>query len=361
MSNTTGAGPQQWNLPDNCATMPVVLEQPHFDVVIVPFSSAEVRAACLGAVRSMEPSHDRLVVLGNCSTDDSCLMAERAGAEVVRLEHNTGFTGGMNRALTRTDSPWVLLLNPDCAPQPDYVARLFDAALESPESIEIGSVTGLLVRAAGPNLEPTDIIDAAAMVVTPQGRHFDRLAGAGLDHAPKDRAWVFGGTGAATLFRRTALEDVAYPDGEVFPSSFFAYREDAELAWRLQWRAWRCLFVPEALAHHGRGFRLELGRRDQANINRLSVRNRFLLRVHCADLAWHLRCFPWWLMRDLVVVGACLTIERQSFPALLEAWRLRSDAWKRRRWVLSRSKASSRQVSHWFRRPTGRTKEVDAS
>jgi GT2 family glycosyltransferase len=161
---------------------------------------------------------------------------------------------------------------------------------------------------------------------------------------------VFGGTGAATLYRRDALTDIAYADGQVFAESFFAYREDAELAWRLQWRGWRCLYVPDAAASHGRGFQPEGGRQGHDDVNRWSVRNRFLLRLHCADLGWHLRCFPWWKLRDLLVIGACLTIERSSLPGLVDVWRGRTDALERRRWVLSRRTVSSRRLSRWFRR-----------
>ena len=164
------------------------------------------------------------------------------------------------------------------------------------------------------------------MIVTCSGRHFDRGAGT-IDDGTYDRpAWVFGGTAAAILLRREALDDVAYPDNEFFAESFFAYREDAELAWRLQLRDWRCLYTPSAVAAHRRGFRPEVGRRGHVAINRFSVRNRFLLRRHCADFWWHLRCFPWWLLRDLLVVGACLTVERASLPALGDVRRLRSDS-----------------------------------
>jgi hypothetical protein len=197
------------------------------------------------------------------------------------------------------------------------------------------------------------------MVVSPSGRHLDRGAGEPDDGRYARQALVFGGTGAALLLRRCAIDDVSYPGAELLAESFFAYREDAELAWRLQWRGWHCLYVPDAVAVHQRHLRPEAGRgssraedagaRSSASINALSVRNRFLLRFHCADLGWHLRCLPWWLLRDLLVVVACLTIERRSLPALAEVWTGRRDALARRRHVLGRARVRSRQVSRWFR------------
>jgi GT2 family glycosyltransferase len=358
----TGGNAPGWQVgtePGLCHHADVALETA-FDAVVVTHNDAETLPACLRALRSLDPAPHRTLIIDNASTDRSPEIAEDVGAEVHRCPRNSGFAGGMNRGFALSDAPWVLSVNPDCALGPDFVGRLLAAVEGRPEADETGSATGLLLRARGPDLEEDPRVDAAGMVVTPSGRHFDRAAGETMARAPSRQAWVFGGTGAATLYRKAALEDVAYPDRQVFPESFFAYREDAELAWRLQWRGWRCLYVPEARAHHRRGFRPEDGRRGRHWINRHSVKNRFLMRLHCADLGWHVRCFPWWWVRDLAVVGACLTIETSSLPALAEAWRWRRDGRRRRRWVLDRARVPSRQVSRWFRKPSGWADEVTA-
>jgi len=332
-----------------------------YSVVIVTHDHAETLAACLAAVEGLAPAPARVVVVDNASTDGSAEIAEqRAGglaATIVREDQNTGFAAASNRGISITSEPWVLLLNPDCAPRPDLVQRLLDAVSNHPEGARIGAVSPKLLRAEGPNIEPQSVIDAAGMVVTCSGRHFDRGAGTDDDGTYDRPAWVFGGTAAAILLRREALVDVAYPDNEFLAESFFAYREDAELAWRLQLRSWQCLYAPSAVAAHRRGFRPEAGRRGHVAINRFSVRNRFLLRRHCADFWWHLRCFPWWLVRDLLVVGACLTVERASLAALGDVRRLRSDSSRRRTWVLERRTAPPRQIARWFRR-RGRVEEV---
>jgi GT2 family glycosyltransferase len=304
-------------------------------------------------VTALDPAPAEVVLVDNASSDGSAEIAAArtaAGLKLIRETANTGFAAAVNRGLAETSAPWVFLLNPDCAPRPGFVGELLRAVDQRPEADAIASVTGRLIRAADVALNPSETIDAAGMVVTSEGRHFDRGAGEPDDGCYSAPVWVFGGTGAATLYRRVALDDVAYPDGQIMAESFFAYREDAELAWRLQWRGWRCLYAPEAIAVHGRGFRPETGRTGHEFVNRLSVRNRFLLRLHCADLGWHLRCFPWWKIRDLMVIGACLTIERSSLPALGQVWRGRTDALARRRWVMSRRRVPSRHMSRWFRK-----------
>jgi len=330
-----------------------VPENTSFAVIVVTHDHVETLAACLDAVAALDPPPLEVVVVDNASSDGSAELAETrsdAGLRLIRETTNTGFAAAVNRGMAETSAAWILLLNPDCAPRPDFVARMFAEADQRPQLDEIGSITGRLIRSVDSSLEPSALLDAAGMVVTSSGRHFDRGAGEPNDGRYSHPAWVFGGTGAATLFRRSALADVAYPDGQILAESFFAYREDAELAWRLQWRGWRCLYAPNAVAVHGRGFRPERGRRGHEIINRLSVRNRFLLRIHCADWGWHLRCFPWWKIRDLLVIGACLTVEQSSLPALAEVWHGRGDALARRRWVMSRRRNSSRRITRWFRR-----------
>ncbi len=321
-------------------------------MIVVTHGHAATLPACLEAVARLEPPPERVAVVDNASADGSAEVAarfaDRLPLELVALGENLGFAAAANRAVAAGSAPWVLSLNPDCAPRPDFVARLLAAAEAAPG--RVGAATGRLLRAEGPGLHPTGALDAAGMVVLPSGRHLDRGAGEPDDGRYREPAWVFGGTAAATLYRREALADVAYPDGQTFAESFFAYREDAELAWRLQWRGWGTLYVPGAVAAHRRGFRPERGRRGHATINLHSVKNRFLLRLHCADLGWHLACFPWWAVRDLAVMGACLTVERTSLPALAAVWRLRRDALSRRRWVLGRATAPSRRVRRWFRR-----------
>jgi GT2 family glycosyltransferase len=344
-----------------CQDDVVNVESP-FAVVIVTFDHAETLPLCLAAVERLDPTPTRLVVVDNASTDASVEIASaRSGnldVQVLCEGQNTGFAAAANRGIAATSEPWVLLLNPDCAPKPDFVRHLFEAVASSAHATRIGAVSPKLLRAEGPNLEPGTTIDAAGMVVTPSGRHHDRGAGFADDGSFDRSAWVFGGTGAAILLRREALIDVAYPDEEIFAESFFAYREDAELAWRLQLRGWRCLYAPKAVAAHQRGFRPEKGRSGHETINRYSVRNRFLLRRHCADLRWNLRFFPWWFVRDLMVIGACLTVERPSLPALADVWRLRAESRRRRSWVLGRRTVPPRQINRWFRR-RGRVEEVE--
>ena len=329
------------------------------DVIVVVRSHAGTLAATLAGLAAQAAPPARVVVVDNASTDGSRDVARRfAGLlpfELIESPDNLGFSGAANRAIRRCDGRWLLSLNPDCRLAPDFLARLVTAAERDERA---GSASGLLLRGRGDDLAATDVVDSAGMIVTAGGRHHDRGAGRRLTSDLDRPASVFGASGAAALYRRAALDDVAYAGGEVFDETFFAYREDADLAWRLQRRGWSCLYWPAARAWHARGLRPEARRRGTPEINRHSVRNRFLLRWSNADWRWLIACFPWWLARDLTVVLACLTVERSSRPALAEAFALRRQQRARGRANAARKTVSGWRTAGWFL-PGGRVRRLE--
>jgi len=141
---------------------------------------------------------------------------------------------------------------------------------------------------------------------------------------------IAGTTGAAGFYRREALESARISTG-YFDADFFLYREDADLAWRLRRLGWKCLYVPGAVAYHRRR-NLPSRRRDMsATANYHSVKNRFLLRINNQSAGELFATLVPTLARDLVVLGACLTVERSSLPAFSWLWRNRRRLWKKRK------------------------------
>ena len=328
------------------------------DVVIVVHNHASTLAATLTGLAAQTLLPSRVVVVDNASSDGSRAILATSGVanlESIAWDTNRGFAAAANDGLRRCRAPWVLSLNPDCRLAPDFLADLVAAAARHERA---GAACGLLLRGLGSDLAATDVVDSAGMVANAAGRHFDRGAGLPWRSALDEPAWVFGATGAAALLRRAALDDVAYAGGEVFDEGFFAYREDADLAWRLQRRGWSCLYWPQALGWHGRGLRPEHARRGTPAINRLGVRNRFLLLWSNADWRWRLACFPWWALRHMLVLAACVSVERTSLGGLREAWMMREAQRRRGRENAARATVSSWRLAAWCM-PGRRVRKVE--
>ncbi|MDE2850439.1 MAG: glycosyltransferase [Acidobacteriota bacterium] len=339
------------------------------------------------ALANLQGPAFRLIVVDNASTDGTVQsLREHAGAagfpvEVIALDGNTGFAGGLNRALESAfgydpKPEWVLSLNADAWPAADYAERLIERARRfTSEERPVGAVTGRLVRAEG-RPEPgwrvsapaasqserpsaggrmsgrrTDrgVIDACGMALTRSWRHVDR----GSDQADHGQYGVtervFGGTGAATLFLSAALQDVAI-DGRVLDDDFHSYREDAELCFRLQERGWQALYEPRARAVHRR-VNLARRRRDMSpEVNFHSLKNRYLLQYYHRTLADLPRTLLATAMRELGIVAYVLLRERSSLAAYGWLWRHRRRLRERRRAIRSRRLVPARATAGWFGR-----------
>jgi GT2 family glycosyltransferase len=298
-------------------------------IVVVTHDSAADLPASLPSAAAQRGVEVEIVVVDSASRDGSVDAARRIapGARVIALPRNVGFSGAMNAGIEASNGRYVLALNPDCRLEPDFCAILARRLDARPEA---GSASGRILRAEGPELAATPFLDSTGIVFRASGRHFDR----GSEETAAGRYLVeeevAGTTGAAGLYRREALESALISTG-YFDEDFFLYREDADLAWRLRNLGWKCLYVPEAVAYHRRRNLPSRRRSMTAEANYHSVKNRFLLRINNQS-AWEmLATFVPTIARDLVVLAACLTVERSSLPAFAWLWANRRRLWAKRR------------------------------
>jgi GT2 family glycosyltransferase len=312
-------------------------------------------AGCLAALAAQTRPPDDVVILDNASSDDGVEIARRSmpDARVERSTVNLGFAAGQNRAIALAPADVHVVLNPDCRLGPTFLARA-EEVLASDRST--GSVSGRLLRFR-PD-EPDggvfdddgpDVIDSTGMVGLRNRRVLDRGADEPAAGRFLEPGYVFGVTGAAGVYRRAMLDDVAF-EAEILDEAFFAYREDVDLAWRAQLLGWRCRYEPAMLARHRR--RVAPGRRRQlpARVNRWSVANRWrMLAKNEIGLGWR-RDGSAILRRDAQILGYCLLREQRTLGAILDvlgdAGRLR----ERRRDLMRRRVASDEEMVAWFGR-----------
>jgi len=313
---------------------------PDVSIVVVSYDSAADLPLSVGSAIAQQDVTVETLVVDNASSDSSRDVVRRFGTAVrlVPLAHNVGFAAAMNAGVDATTGRYVLALNPDCRLDPRFAAVLTEALDARPDA---GSASGRIYRAEGPDLSPTSRLDSTGIVFTRSGRHLDRgseEAGEGRYLRAED---VAGTTAAAGFYRRAALESAKISTG-YFDSDFFLYREDADLALRLARLGWKCLYVPRAVAwHRRRNLPNRRGHMAPA-ANYHSVKNRFLLRINnqpAGDIARNI--FPI-LARDLVVLGACLTVERTSLPAFSWLWKNRKRLWEKRREIQAKVRSVSK-------------------
>ena len=320
---------------------------------IVTWNSEDTIARCIEHASSQQGfilgENLTIRITDNSSTDETARRVEslgnRQGLEFHRNDKNLGFSGAHNQGAAqclRGGFDAMLVLNPDVGLSPTCLSEMCGALSDGERK---GIVTPKLMR-AGDDLSAlaSRTIDAAGMILTSALRHFDRGSGE-VDSGMYERSEeVFGATGACLLISRACIEGISlsarvsdeavwriYPDlkkgaGErvrLFDEAFFAYREDADLSWRAGRSGWRCVYVPTAIANHVRVVTPERRAQLPALLNRLSVRNRFLLQLNNWDFSCGLASFFFGIvLRNLMVLAGVVLMEPSSIPGLLEAVQL---------------------------------------
>jgi len=316
-------------------------------VLITTYDSAGTLRACLASLERQDYAPVEVIVVDNASTDGTRDLLAQAGQRfrVFYNETNAGFAAAQNRAIRQAAGEWLLSLNPDVVLSPEFIATLMTASEADPG---VGMISGKLLRwRPDQNPEFTRIIDSTGIYFLPNLRHLDRGADE-PDHGQYDRSeYVFGVTGAAGLYRRRMVEDVSI-DGEFFDEDFFAYREDADVAWRAQLMGWRCLYTPRAVGWHIRRVVPARLRKLPLPIRWHSVKNRFFMRAKNISKPLYFRLFFPATIRDLGIVGYCCLMDRPLLSAFWWLWKRRKTLRSKRRWVQSRRRASDRDLARWF-------------
>ena len=318
-------------------------------VTIVTYNSGRFIKRCLESVLDQKYPFKEIIVIDNNSTDGTIDILEpfegRESCRIIYNEENIGFAAAQNQAIAMSNSEWVLTLNPDVLLLQGFLEALVNAGSLDPK---VGTVCGkLLTMTAGFDFPEEPLVDSTGIYFTPNLRHLDR-GSLQVDNGHfRNYEYVFGATAAAALYRREMIEDIAI-GGEFFDADFFAYREDADVAWRSQLMGWKCLYAPYAKGYHVRKALPGNRRALPPEMNMHSVKNRFLLRMK--NISWDLyrRNFLSITLRDFVVVACCLVWEHTSlnaFPFLFRNWR---NVMAKRREIMLRRRVDDAYIASWF-------------
>ena len=331
-------------------------------VSLVTYNALRWLPACLASLWAQTLSPVEVIIRDNASGDGTAEwlqqeLCTRADVVLTLGTENTGFAMAHNDAIRRATGEFICLVNQDMVLDPQFLARACEAFARG----DVGSVQGKLYQLS-PDLRRTRTVDSAGLAIGRNRRVISRGQGrAGLvDYtAPQE---IFGADGACPVYRMAALESVrlAVKDRvEYFDEDFFMYKEDVDLAWRMQLFGWSAVYVPSAVAWHGRGAGesaafsavdvIRYRRRIQRWIRRLSWRNQRLMQLKNETWRDIVRDLPWLIWHELLAFAYLVVFDPRNVSAVPELIQRAPGAWRKRRQIQGRRAEAG--IRRWFSEP----------
>lgn len=226
--------------------------------VIPHFNRRDLLEPLFTSLHAQTRPFDEILLLDNGSTDDSADLAQRLGANVIRLGKNLGFARAVNRGIASAHADWIAILNNDVTLAPDWLEQLL--------STDAAFATGKTLNAADPSL-----IDGT----------FDEISRAACSWRcgsgrPDSPVWnqphaIHIAPMTAAIFRKSLFEDVG-----VLDENFESYLEDVDFGIRCALSGHQGAYNPAAVAYH-RGS-ATWGAWNKDTVKQIS-RNQILLTV----------------------------------------------------------------------------------
>lgn len=233
---------------------------PTLSIVIPTYNGLAHLQRCLPTVTQYAPRNSQIIVVDDASSDETVKWLPFAfpKIELISLTANGGFCQAVNAGLAQATGDVVELLNNDTTVTPGWA----DHCLHHFDDPSIGSVAPLVM------MMHQNRIDSAGMEYHICGWARNRGYNRALTSEFLTSQEVFGPSGSSGFYRRAALQKTGFliPD-------YGAYFEDTDLAFRLRWAGYKCVYEPQSIVYHAES--ATYGKSDR--VEKLIARNEELV------------------------------------------------------------------------------------
>ena len=196
--------------------------------VIVPaYNEAATIADTLISLLTQSVAPEEIIVVDDCSTDDTADVAARLGVTVIRPERNTGSkAGAQTYALRHVSTAFVMAIDADTTLAPDAIEQLLPAFTDAEVVAACGSVIPRRVQS-----------------IWERGRYVEYLF-AFTFYKRVQEAWgaPLIASGCFSMYRTNAVRAVG-------GWSMRTLAEDMDLTWTFYEYGWKVRFIPEAVSY----------------------------------------------------------------------------------------------------------------
>ena len=197
-------------------------------------------------------SFDILAV--DCTDDDDKSNAEilkkYSQINIIKEGENLGFAKSYNLMINkaaRNGAEYFLAINPDMILDKRAIKKMLDEIIADDR---LASVAPKIYKWNFKENGKTNVIDSFGIKLKSGLRFFDIGQGQ-FDLGQFDKSKILGSSGAAAMYRVSALEKVKF-DNQYFDELMFMYKEDCDLAYRLFLAGYKSKLVSDSKIYHDR-------------------------------------------------------------------------------------------------------------
>ena len=207
--------------------------------IVIPNYNGEIFLPdCLNALINQTFKDFEIILVDNGSNDDSIRTAIQIypEIEIVALKENTGFAYAVNEGIKHAKGEYVILLNNDTIPFPNFVKNQYKMIKDKPE---LFSCSAMMIRN-----DNRKLIDDAGDYMCVLGWAFAD----GKDKPVRNYCVpheVFASCAGAAIYRKAVFEKIG-----MFDNDFFAYLEDIDVGYRAKLHGYHNLYNPYARVYH---------------------------------------------------------------------------------------------------------------
>ncbi|MFA6485787.1 MAG: glycosyltransferase family 2 protein [Candidatus Magasanikbacteria bacterium] len=310
------------------------MAQPRLTIGLLTWNGAKHLPALFESLKKQSFRDFELIVLDNCSTDGShSVILSKAkdllvSFQLIQNERNVGFAAGQNQIFALSDSEYYLALNQDIVLSSDCLEKVIKC-LDA--HTNIASATPKLFKWDSEKKIQTTIVDSFGLKVSRSRRVVDIKKFDDERFANQNYIKIFGVSGACAFYRRSAIDTV----GGLFDPMFFAYKEDVDLAYRLNSAGYDSVLVLGASAYHVRtgadsgsdsNHAQAFNKQRQSDLVKYySYRNHLLVLLKNEYWENFIIDFPWILWYELQKFAYYLIFDFAVFKGLFDLWRQREE------------------------------------
>ncbi|MFH1509414.1 MAG: glycosyltransferase family 2 protein [bacterium] len=284
------------------------------DIVIITYNSQSDISNLLDSLRLQTWRDFSITVIDNFSQDKTRGIIKKNYPEVTLIKNNENnyFSPACNQGLKNTSAQYVLYCNPDMVIDKNALQEFYNYFKTHPK---FGSLGGKIYQLSMCK-NKTEMLDSASIKILSSLQAIDRGYNEKDSGQFENVEQVFGHSGAFVLYNRKALNDIAI-NGEVFDNDFKMYKEDVDVAYRLNLRGWKNFYLPRVFAWHCRSINAKQNRKSRSVlIRRLSYTNHILTifkNIPCGIFMKHFLPFFWYEIKKKVYI---LILDWPVVPAL---------------------------------------------